>query len=353
MINGKIVVGISQGDTNGVGIETIMKVFAEPLMFDLCVPVVYSSPKIVSYHRKAIESTTIFYTLTSAKEVVAGRLNLVDCCDEEVKIDFGEPTAEGGRAAFMALERAVADWRAGLIDVLVTAPINKSVIQSDEFRFTGHTEYLANRLGADVSPLMILTDGGLRVALVSIHAPISEVASSITTEAIESRLRLFDKSLKRDFAIDGPRIAVLALNPHAGDNGLLGKEEKEVIIPTIEKVKGEGIYCFGPYAADGFFGSQMWKNFDGVLAMYHDQGLAPFKAIAMEKGVNFTASLPMVRTSPDHGTAYDIAGKGVADETSMRQAIYTALDIYRNRKVYDEAHASPLPKLYYERGGDE
>ncbi|MEE0974733.1 MAG: 4-hydroxythreonine-4-phosphate dehydrogenase PdxA, partial [Muribaculaceae bacterium] len=259
---------------------------------------------------------------------------------------------QGGEAAFAALERAVTDLRAGDIDVLVTAPINKNNIQSETFTFPGHTEYLEASIGEGNKPLMILCNDNVRVALVTTHLPIAKLPEAITHDGIVEKLRIFNKSLKRDFGFEAPRIAVLALNPHAGEDGLLGNEEQEVIAPAIATAQGENILCFGPYAADGFFGSGQFSHFDGVLAMYHDQGLAPFKTMAMECGVNFTAGLPFVRTSPDHGTGYDIAGKGVASEVSMREAIYRAIDIYRNRANHDMMYRHPLRKQYHHKGGD-
>ena len=246
----------------------------------------------------------------------------------------------------------MADYREGLIDVLVTAPINKHTIQAENFHFPGHTEYIQERVGNGQKALMILMKDELRVALVTGHVPVGEIASTITKELILEKLTIFEKSLRQDFGIGKPRIAVLALNPHAGDGGLIGKEEQEVIIPAMAELKEKGMFCYGPYPADGFFGSEQYTKFDGILAMYHDQGLAPFKALAMEEGVNYTAGLPIVRTSPAHGTAYDIAGKGVASEASMRHAIYTALDVYRCRVADAEAHRNPLKKQYHEKRDD-
>lgn len=352
MKNGKILVGITHGDINGVGYEVILKIFSEPMMLELCTPIVYGSPKVAAYHRKAMNLTTNFMTIAQAGEAADGKLNLVDCFDEEVKIDFGQPSAESGKAAFVALERALADYREGLFDVLVTAPINKATIQREDFHFPGHTEYIQERVGEGNEALMILMNDVLRVALVTTHLPLREVAGAVTKEAIMRKVHIFHESLRKDFSVSKPRIAVLALNPHASDDGLLGSEEQEVITPAIRDMEKEGIICFGPFAADGFFGSRAYEYFDGVLAMYHDQGLAPFKALAMTNGVNYTAGLPIIRTSPDHGTAYDIAGQGKADEASMRQAIYTALDVYRNRHRDEEARVNPLRKQYHERRDD-
>lgn len=335
-----------------MGYEVILKVFQEPGMLELCTPIIYGSPKIAAFHRKALELTTNFLTVDTAEDVIDGKVNLVTCIEEEVKIDLGKPTKESGQAALVALERSILDYRSGLIDVLVTAPINKYTIQSQEFQFPGHTEYIQACVGDGMEALMILMNKSLRVALVTTHMPISKVASAITQEAIVQKLRIFNQTLKRDLGVESPRIAVLGLNPHSGDQGLLGEEEQTIIKPALNQASEEGIFCFGPFAADGFFGSRAYDSYDGVLAMYHDQGLAPFKALAMNEGINFTAGLPLVRTSPDHGTAYDIAGKGAADPTSLREAIYAAIDVYRNRTRYDEAYAHPLRKMYYEKRDD-
>ena len=352
MEKNKIRIGITQGDINGVGYEVIFKTFAEPAMLELCTPIIYGSPKVAAYHRKAMDLQANFSIINSASEAVHGKLSVVNCANDEVKVEFAKPSEEAGRAEFDALERALADYREGLIDVLVTAPINKHTIQSDDFHFPGHTEYIEERVGKGSKALMILMKDDLRVALVTGHIPVKDISATLTRELIEEKLAIFNRSLKVDFNIDNPRIAVLALNPHAGDNGLLGQEEQEVIIPAMEAMNAKGVRCFGPYPADGFMGSDQLTHFDGVLAMYHDQGLAPFKAMAMEDGVNFTAGLPIVRTSPDHGTAYDIAGKGIASEASFRQAVYVAMDVFRNRQLDKEIHANPLRKQYYEKRDD-
>ena len=351
----KIRVGITQGDTNGIGLEVVLKVLAVPEFLEICTPIIYGSSRVLTYHRKAIDMPSFQVNRTSDVERVKENMpNIVEVMgDEEVKVELGTPSKQAGQAAFKALEVAVADLKQGRIDVLVTAPINKDNIQSEEFHFPGQTEYLQASAGEDNKALMILCSESLRVALVTIHLPLAKLPAAITTHGIQERLREFNASLQRDFGIERPRIAVLSLNPHAGENGLLGSEEQEIIRPAIDNAyDNDRIICFGPYAADGFFGSQQYRNFDGVLAMYHDQGLAPFKALAMDRGVNFTAGLPFVRTSPDHGTGYDIAGKGVAREDSMRQAIYTAIDIWRNRQQYDEDHANPLRKQYHDKGKD-
>lgn len=345
-------VGITHGDTNGVGYEIILKAFAEQTMFEVCTPVVFGSAKIGSYHRKALGIETQFHFVNSAKDAVDGRLNLVNCFDNDVNVEFGRTSQEAGRAAYWALEAATEALKNGEIDVLVTAPICKNAIQSPDFNFAGHTEYLANRIGEGNEPLMVLANDVMRVALVTTHLPISEVAAAITKENVAKKIRQLNKSLQHDFLISAPRIAVLGLNPHNGDDGVMGHEEKEAIAPAVQEAVEQGIQCFGPYPADGFFGAGMFSHFDAVLAMYHDQGLAPFKALSMDNGVNITAGLPYVRTSPDHGTAFDIAGCNKASEASFRQAIYTAIDIHRNRKADDEARKNPLPKLYHERKED-
>ena len=348
----KIRVAITQGDTNGVGYEVILKVFSDPNILELCTPIIYGSPKIASYHRKALNLEVPYTIINHAEEARDGRVNLLACFDDEIKIEMGQPSQEAGAAALKALDRAMTDYRSELYDVLVTAPINKATIQSPGFHFPGHTEYIETSVGEGQKALMILMNETLRVALVTTHLPIKDIAKAITKEGIIEKATIFHKSLKRDFRISSPRIAVLSLNPHAGDNGLLGSEEKDIILPAIEELADKGIQAFGPFAADGFFGSGAYDHFDGVLAMYHDQGLAPFKTIALESGVNYTAGLPIVRTSPDHGTAYDIAGKGIADENSMRQAIFTAIDVFRNRQFYDEPLQNPLPKLFHEKRED-
>ena len=350
--NRKIRVGITHGDINGIGYEVILKAFSDPTMFELCTPIVYGSPKVATYHRKAMDIQTNFSIINSAEDAQEGKLSILNCTDDELKVELTKPTAEAGKAALDALECALKDYREGLIDVLVTAPINKHTIQSENFHFPGHTEYIEERVGDHKKALMILLKDDFRVALVTGHIPVKDIASTITKELIMEKLAIFHRSLKQDFGIDCPRIAVFSLNPHAGDNGVIGTEESEVILPAIREMVAKGIQCFGPYPADGFMGSGNYEHFDGVLAMYHDQGLAPFKALAMENGVNYTAGLAYVRTSPDHGTAYDIAGKGLASEESFRQAIYTALDIYRNRIIDDEAHASPLRRQYVDKSGD-
>ena len=352
--NKKLRVGITIGDTNGIGIEVTMKAVGVPEMIDMCTPVIYGSSKVVSYHRNACNLPGFQINHTKSAEHLKDNMpNLVECIEQEIKVELGQPSKQAGQAAFIALEAAVRDLKAGLIDVLVTAPISKENIQSEQFKFPGHTEYLESAAGEGEKALMLMCTENLRIALVTAHLPLSQVPAALTIEGIREKLHQLNMSLKRDFNIDGPRIAVLSLNPHAGENGILGSEERDIIQPAIQQsLEEDGVQCFGPYAADGFFGARHYRRFDGVLAMYHDQGLAPFKTIAMDEGVNFTAGLPIVRTSPDHGTGYDIAGQGIANESSMRHAIYTAIDVWHNRMRYDESIKNPLPKLFQDRGRD-
>lgn len=349
-----IKVGITHGDINGIGYEVILKTFSDLRITELCIPIIYGSTKVAAYHRKALEMQPVMFNLIdSADSADVDKVNIINCVADDVKVELGKSTQAGGEAAFLALERATEDLANGLIDVLVTAPINKHNIQREDFHFPGHTEYLEAKFGNEsTKSLMILVNDNLRVALVTGHLPLSQVSPAITKERIIETARIFEDSLKRDFDIEKPRIAILSLNPHAGENGLLGTEEQDVIIPAIEQLAAD-ILCFGPYAADGFFGSEQYTHFDGILAMYHDQGLAPFKALAMEDGVNYTAGLPIIRTSPAHGTAFGIAGKNEASEISFRNAIYMAIDTYRHREQYNDARVNPLRKLYFEKGGDE
>lgn len=349
-----IKVGITHGDINGVGYEVILKTFSDARIAELCTPVIYGSSKIAAYHRKALDLPAInMNIINQAEDAGVNRVNIINCVDDEAKVELSKSTSVAGEAAFKALELAVSDIKRSAIDVLLTAPINKHNIQNEGFHFPGHTEYLEEAFsGPGRKALMILLNENMRVALVTGHIPLSKVASSITQDDIMLKLRIFNQSLKQDFGIIKPRIAVLALNPHAGDAGLLGNEEETIILPAMQEMEKRGVLSFGPYPADGFFGSRSYEKFDGVLAMYHDQGLAPFKALAMDDGVNYTAGLPVVRTSPAHGTAYDIAGQNIASEESFRQALYLAIDIYRNRLSYREATANPLRKQYFDKGGD-
>lgn len=353
MENNLIKVGITHGDINGIGYEVILKAFSDSRLSELCIPIIYGSSKIAAYHRKALELPAInLNIINSAEDAGPNRVNLINCVDEDLKVELSKVTPAGGEAALQSLQAAVNDAQRGAIDVILTAPINKHNIQREGFHFPGHTEYFEQEFGNGRRSLMILMNDYLRVALVTGHIPLKDVPTQVTKEEILLKLKIFNHSLKSDFGIECPRIAVLSLNPHAGENGLLGTEEEEIIIPAIKEAEKKGIYAFGPYASDGFFGSSSYDKFDGVLAMYHDQGLTAFKTIAMEDGVNFTAGLSIVRTSPAHGTAYDIVGQNIASEESFRKALYTALDIYRNRVSYREATANPLRKQYFDRSSD-
>ncbi len=346
----KLKIGITQGDTNGVGWEVILKTFADPRMAELCTPVIYGSPKAAAFYRNTVREIEeiSFNVVASAREARRGRVNLVAIGGDTLKIEPGKPSPEAAEAAVAALEAAVKELHEGALDALVTAPFNKETVQSEQFRFTGHTEYLAERLGGE--PLMMMCSDRLRVGLVTIHVPVAEVSGLLTREKIVGRLELLRQSLKQDFGIVEPRIAVLALNPHAGDGGLLGAEEEQTIKPAVVEAFSRGVLAFGPFAADGFFAGGGYAKYDAVLAMYHDQGLTPFKTLTPE-GVNFTAGLPKVRTSPDHGTAYDIAGQDRADAQSLRNAVYAAMDIVAHRRAWQEWTRNPLQHAERERGG--
>lgn len=335
-------VGISMGDFNGIGMEVIIKTFMDNRMMQLCTPIVYSASRIASFHRKALGIADFSFNIIRDADAANPKMaNLINCWEEEIKMELGTSTSLAGEKAIGSLELAIADLKSGKIDVLVTAPINKNNVQSATFKFPGHTEYLAEKF--DVKDyLMLLVSDDLRIGTVTGHIPLNQVASALSTEKIYAKIKLLNNSLIQDFGIRKPKIAVLGLNPHAGDNGLLGEEETKLIIPAIEKLKSEGIMAIGPYAADGFFGSQVYHQFDGVMAMYHDQGLIPFKAMAFESGVNFTAGLPIIRTSPDHGTGYDIAGKNKASESSFRQSVYLACDLFHQRKQQASLVSNPL-----------
>ncbi len=348
MAEHRLRIGITQGDTNGIGWEVILKTFADPRMTELCTPVIYGSPRAAAFYRDRIEGLDecLLTEVTTADEARRGKVNLVPVGAEELAVEPGQPTREAAHAAVESLRTAVEELRAHRIDALVTAPFNKESMHEDRFPFTGHTEFLASELGGE--PLMIMCSDVLRVGLATIHLPLSEVSRAITPEGIVRALRLLRQSLVRDFGIVEPRIAVLALNPHAGDGGLLGPEEEEIIRPAIRTAAGEGILAFGPFAADGLFAGCGYMKYDAVLAMYHDQGLAPFKALTPD-GVNFTAGLSEIRTSPDHGTAYDIAGRGVADPQSMRNAVYAAIDITTRRRAWEEWSRRPLQRAERDR----
>lgn len=340
MIENKVIVGISQGDINGIGLEIILKTLIEPEISEICIPVLFSSQKTVSYFRKALSLEDFnFNSLRDFKEIHTKKPNVFICYDEEVLIELGKASVDSGKYAKLALEQATTALIEKKIDVLVTAPINKHAMQEAGFNYPGHTEYLGEKLGG--KPLMLLCADKLRVAVVSGHVAIKDVAQSITEQNVLVKIEQLNNSLIKDFGIRKPKIAVLGLNPHAGENGKMGNEEEMAISPAIRKAQ-ETMFVHGPYSADGFFGNNTQSQFDGVLAMYHDQGLIPFKTLAFNNGVNFTAGLNYIRTSPDHGTAYEIAGKNMADASSFRESIYAAIDIFKNRQLYAEISANPL-----------
>lgn len=343
----KLKIGLTQGDINGVGLEVLLKAVNTEGFTEICTPVIFANKKLVIRTLEMIGETMKFQTIDSAEAAKSGKINIVNIDSHPVNPTYGKPTTESGLAAFDSLKTACDALEKGTIDALVTAPISKEAIYGNEFPFPGHTEYLEHRFEDKESPdskaLMILFNDDIRIALLTTHLPLSKVSDTVNSKTIIETVKRLDKTLRRDFRCDRPKIAVLSLNPHNGDGGLLGDEEQKEIRPAIAALKEEKLLVFGPYAADGFFGSEMWRNFDGILAMYHDQGLAPFKTLAGNSGVNFTSGLDIVRTSPDHGTAYDIAGKNLADPSSMREAIYKAIDIVRARRNFDEFSADPLP----------
>lgn len=337
-----VIVGISMGDCNGIGTEVLIKIFEDHRMLLDCTPVIYGSTRVLSFYKKIMEANDFAYqTIAAANEIVPRKINVINVTNEEVQIEMGKPTEHSGKLAYASLEAATTDLAAGKVDVLVTAPISKEAMAKADFKFPGHTEYLGHLAGNE-NPLMVMVSGNLRVALATTHIPLKEVSSALTRDRIVEKIKALNATLRKDFGVLRPKIAVFGLNPHAGENGKMGSEESEVIIPAINQVKGEDILAYGPYPADGFFGSGMRHDFDAVLAMYHDQGLTAFKALAFEDGVNYTGGLPIVRTSPDHGTAYDIVGQNKASESSMRQAIYLAMDVHRNRLLEKEINKNPL-----------
>lgn len=353
MEQNKIRLGITHGDINGISYEVIIKSLADSRILEMCTPIVYGSPKVAAYHRKTLDTELFsFNHIQSAKEANSKRINIINCVDEEIRVELGKSTKQAGEAAYLALQAAVRDLKSGDINVVVTGPINKENIQSENFNFPGHTEYFAKEFEVK-DYLMLMVSDILKVGVVSGHIPISQVAENITKNKILNNIRLLHKTFLEDFSIRKPRIAVLGLNPHAGDGGVIGSEEQNVIIPAIKQANDEGIIAMGPYPADGFFGSGEFKKFDVTLAMFHDQGLIPFKSIAFESGVNYTAGLPIIRTSPGHGTAYGIAGTGTASEESFRNALYLAVDLFENRKRYKELSKDPLARHEIDRTGGE
>ena len=342
----KIRIGISHGDINGIGCEVILKTFNDARILELFTPIIYSSPKVIGYYRKALGLVNLHTNLIrSAEDAQDERINVINCLNDEIRVEMGKSTQDAGEAALASLKAIVTDVRADLLDALVTAPVNKSNMQSENFRFPGHTEFFQAEFGAESDVLMLMTCDILRIGILTGHAPLVNVSSLINHDKIVSTVRLINKSMIEDFNISRPQIAVLSLNPHAGDNGLLGVEEQTVIIPAIETLKNEDILAFGPYPADGFFGSDNFRKFDVTLAMYHDQGMTAFKTLCFESGVNYTAGLPIVRTSPAHGTGYDIAGKNIASPESFRQALYTACDIVKRRTEYKNLKAGAMKEV--------
>ncbi|MDA3904982.1 MAG: 4-hydroxythreonine-4-phosphate dehydrogenase PdxA [Bacteroidales bacterium] len=339
----QIIVGISQGDYNGIGYEVILKTFSDKRMFEFSTNVLYGSQDITNFYLKNLNLPN--YSLNMVKDtsrLPSNKLNIIAGHEKNLIVEFGKSTKKAGEMAFWSLEKAVDDLKNRKINVLVTAPINKDNIQSEKFRFAGHTDYLGKAFDVD-KYLMLMVQQNLRIGVITGHIPLKDVAESISIELIFQKIKVLNRSLEYDFGIRKPKIALLGLNPHASDNSLIGKEEEEIIIPAIKKAQKEGLLIYGPFAADGFFASENYKNFDGILAMYHDQGLIPFKTLAFKDGVNFTAGLPVVRTSPAHGTAYEIAGKNIASSVSFRQAVYLGIEIFKNRKEYDEISRNPLP----------
>ena len=339
----KLVVGITQGDSNGIGYEVIIKSLRDERILDSFTPVVYGSSKLFGFYRKLVHNIEQMDTnvIASASQAQRGRINIVNCLNDNIYAEPGQSTPESAKSAIKSLEVAIKDLREGSIDVLVTAPINKRAMVAEGFGYAGHTEYLQKEFGSP-EIAMIMASDSLKIGVVTGHIPLRDVPKAISKEAILRKLRIMKQSLERDFGIDNPKIAVLGLNPHCGDGGLLGDEEQNIILPAVQAAQEEGIMAYGPYSPDGFFGLGNYGRFDATLAMYHDQGLAPFKALAFAEGVNFTAGLPIVRTSPDHGTAYDMAGRDEADPQSMMQSIYLAIDIWHHRQEYDALHEKKI-----------
>lgn len=338
----KLKIAISTGDINGIGMEVILKTLGHPQIQQMCTPIIYGSSKVVSYYKNMVDKDFDFHTARSIQQLNPDRVNIINCWTDNINISIGEPSVESGQFAICALEAATQDLREGMVDAIVTAPISKEAMKMADFPFPGHTEYLTQQLASEQQSLMFMVNGDLRVGLVTNHLPLSEVVNAITKKGIIDKLKTMHESLKNDFSIEKPAIAVLGLNPHAGDGGVLGQEEQDIIRPAVVELKKKGMLVTGPFPADGFFGSGQYRNYDGIMAMYHDQGLVPFKALSFGEGVNFTAGLSHVRTSPDHGTAFNIAGKNTADPTSFRRALYLSIDVARNRLTYKELRENAL-----------
>ncbi len=351
----KVRVGITSGDINGIGIEVIIKTLADERMLDHCEPIIYASTKVLAYHKNIVNPRSFdFRGITDASRPHSGKINIVNVWEEDINITLGEENESSGRFAYTSLDRAAQDLKAGHLDVLVTAPINKKVMQLAGFPYPGHTEYLTAQWEADEN-LMLMVQGDLRIAVATNHIPVSDIPSVLTKQLVYKKTKLLLDSLKKDFSLEKPRIALLGVNPHAGDQGAIGEEEEYLIRPVIAEFAKKGVLISGPHSADGFFGSGDYTKVDGILAMYHDQGLIPFKTLSFGQGVNYTAGLPIVRTSPDHGTAFGIAGQNVAEPRSFRNALFLALDIFRNRAAYQESHENALTRgeLGEDTGKDE
>lgn len=349
----RIKVGVTIGDINGIGPEVIIKTFLDDRILALCTPIIYGASKVISYHKNIVDDDFRFNQLKLGDKPIDGKVNVVNCWQEAVSINLGKASKEGGVYSFKALERAVQDLKDGSTDALVTAPINKYSMQLADFPYKGHTEYLTDSFGIKES-LMLMVQDNLRVGVATNHIPVEEIAANLDQSKLTKKIQIMLDSLVKDFGLERPKIAVLGLNPHAGDGGVIGEEEIKILQPVIEEFKAKGNLVVGPFAADGFFGSGSYAKFDGIMAMYHDQGLVPFKLLSFGKGTNFTAGLPVVRTSPDHGTGFDLAGKNEADPASFRQALFTAIDLARNRKIYQEDYANPLVrKNIFDNGEDE
>jgi 4-hydroxythreonine-4-phosphate dehydrogenase len=345
----KITIGITQGDTNGIGYEVIIKALSDARILELCTPVVYGSSKFFGVYRKDIPETENINTnvVSSAKDAHPKRVNIVNCLPDNLQIEPGQTTADGAKAAILSLEKAVEEIKEGYLDAIVTAPFNKYLVNEETFKYAGHTEYLVSQFGAE-DGLMFLCSDQMRVGVATGHIALSKVSEALNPELIVSKLKIMNDSLMKDFNIVKPKLAVLGLNPHSGDKGLMGDEEINIISPAIKMAQEQGILAYGPYPPDGFFGVNMQYKFDAVLSMYHDQGLIPFKSLAFDSGVNFTAGLPIVRTSPDHGTAFDLAGQNKANPQSMISSIYLAVDVVRNREKYAQMRANPLKVKEFE-----
>jgi len=342
-MNNKTVVGITQGDANGISYEVIIKALSDQRILDICTPVIYGSSRILGYYKKQISEIENFPAnlINSAKEAHSRRVNIVNCISDSVVPEPGRQSEEGGKGALRALDEAVKELKAGFLDALVTGPFNKSEVAKQGFAFKGHTEYLTEQFNAE-SSLMFMVSQVLKIGVVTNHIPFSKVSDQLSVKTIKEKILLMEYSLRRDFGVQKPKIAVLGLNPHAGDQGLIGDEEEKIINPAIKELRDKGLLVFGPFSPDGYFIADNMLKYDAVMAMYHDQGLIPFKALSFDDGVNFTAGLPVVRTSPDHGTAYDLAGRNVANPSSMISAIFTACDISRNRREFDLLNANSL-----------